>query len=151
MELKENCEHAVEKIFQSTIKQREICPLPIICLLWIFIQKKRKKSIINGIWPIGKKDRKVFTTQVEARFRKLTKTYFFRAGRERRSKNYLRKKRQKFFRTFREPEIGMWLERLQGNRRRRNRGSSVQFSSVAQPWRLFSTPWMSHSLWPHGL
>ena len=27
--------------------------------------KKKKKSIINGIWPIGKKDRKLFTTQVE--------------------------------------------------------------------------------------
>lgn len=39
--------------------------------------KKKKKSITKGIWPIGKKDRKVFITQVEARFRKLTKTYFF--------------------------------------------------------------------------
>ena len=31
--------------------------------------KKKKKSITKGIWPIGKKDRKVFITQVEARFR----------------------------------------------------------------------------------
>lgn len=38
--------------------------------------KKKKKSITNGIWPIGKKDRKVFITKVEARFRKLTKIHF---------------------------------------------------------------------------
>ena len=78
MELKENCEHVVEKIFQSTkyYKAKRNMPITNHLLPLNLYSKKKKKSIINGIWPIGKKDRKVFTTQVEARFRKLTKTLF---------------------------------------------------------------------------
>lgn len=42
--------------------------------------KKKKKSITNGIWPIGKKDRKVFITKVEARFRETNKDTFLGLG-----------------------------------------------------------------------
>lgn len=112
MELKENCEHVVEKIFQSTKYYKAKRNMPITNHLppLNLYSKKKKKKYYQWNMAYWKEGQKGIHNTGRSQVQETNKDTFLGLGGKEGAKTVSERRGKKSL-GHSEPEIGMWLER----------------------------------------